>query len=354
MAVHTNNKFVVAIVIPFQGVGGLFGPSCRAVAELAAHEMNQASGILGRHVELVFVDAGREPTVVAEEVGALVRQGAAHAITGWHISPVRDALVEVVRGRIPYVYTALYEGGEARPGVFSSGEVPITQVSPAMKWLGDNADVKDWNIVGHDYVWPRNSAQFVVRIAPSLGMSVRGAAFAPMGDEAAILGLVDKVERESAQGIAMFLVGHDAVVFNREFAARGLDRTMVRYSPMMDENMLLGSGCESTENLYSSAGYFRSLITSDTLDLQGRYSAFHGPLAPALSNTAESCYEGMATLSNLIERAGSADMTAVNAAIVGLAYDGPRGVVEYHGPQGVHHVYLAKADGHDFDIVASL
>lgn len=354
MTPRPSEVFGVAMVIPLQGAGGIFGPSCRSVAELAAHEMNQSDGILGRQVELVFIDAGRAPSVVAAEVAELVRLGAVHAITGWHISPVRDALFAAIRGRVPYVYTALYEGGEARPGVFSSGEVPFTQVGPALKWLRDNRDVRDWTLVGDDYSWPIDSVRFVRDIAPELGLTVHGAGYADMGNEAAIVRLVDELEKAPTTGVAMFFVGHDAVVFNREFAGRGLHERMVRYSPMMDEAMLLASGFEATDDLYSSAGYYRSLINADTLDLQGRYNNFHGPFAPALTNTAESCYEGLMTLANLLGRAGSTDMSAVNRAIVGLAYDGPRGVVEYHGPQGMHHVHLAKADGLDFEVLADL
>ncbi|MDS1115275.1 substrate-binding domain-containing protein [Gordonia westfalica] len=354
MTLRTEDAFGVAMVIPLQGAGGIFGPSCRAVAELAAHELNADGGILGRPVDLTFIDAGQQPATVASQVAELVRHDVVHAVTGWHISPVRDALFASLRGNVPYVYTALYEGGESRPGVFSSGEVPTTQVAPAMRWLRDNCGVRDWTVVGDDYSWPRDSARFVRDVAPDLGVEIRGASYAEMGNDEAIVKLVDELEKAPTSGVAMFFVGHDAVVFNREFARRGLDEHSVRYSPMMDEAMLLASGFEATNNLFSSAGYYRSLINADTLDLQGRYSAFHGPFAPALTNTAESCYEGLITLATLLRKAASTDMASVNRSIVGLAYDGPRGVVEYHGPQGIHHVHLAKADGLDFEVIAAL
>jgi len=349
-----HDYFGLAIVVPLQGTGGIYGPSCHAVAELAAHEINQADGILGRRVELIFIDAGRRPEVVGAEIAELVRVGVVDAITGWHISPVRDAIFRHVQGAVPYVYTALYEGGEARPGVFSSGEIPFTQVAPALYWLRRQAGVRDWVIVGHDYSWPRRSASFIRQIADRLDVQVLGADYAPMDDERAVLRLVDRVDRSAAGGVLMFFVGQDAVIFNREFARRGLTQRMVRYSPLMDESMLMGSGLEATENLFASAGYFRSLVTPATMDLQSRYAAFHGEGAPALSNTAESMYEGIATLFHLHARARTTEMSRINGSVVGLAYDGPRGVVEYHGPQGRHDVYLARADGFDFEVLTGL
>ena len=51
----------------------------------------------------------------------------ADIIMGTHISAVRVALRKVVGGRIPYVYTPVYEGGERTPGVMAIGETPRAQ-----------------------------------------------------------------------------------------------------------------------------------------------------------------------------------------------------------------------------------
>lgn len=59
----------IAFVVPLQGPTGIYGPSCLACAQLAVEQLNAARGIAGRQVELVQVDAGRAPEVVAEEVG---------------------------------------------------------------------------------------------------------------------------------------------------------------------------------------------------------------------------------------------------------------------------------------------
>ncbi|SNT29777.1 substrate-binding domain-containing protein [Rhodococcoides kyotonense] len=348
-----GDRFGVGVAIPMQGAGGIFGPSCRSTVELAVHEINSAGGILGREVELVVLDAGRSPRMVARELDGLIRQGYVHAVTGWHTSLVRDAIVAAVAGRIPYIFTALHEGLPTQD-VVTVGEVPTTQVAPALAWLCDNFAVPNWSIVGNDYVWPRFSSGFVENIAPSLGITVSSLGFASFGDEPAISALLDTIERESPDAVAMFLVGQDAVLFNREFARRGLDRDILRYSPLMDESMLMGSGIDGTANLYSSAGYFRSIVSANTLDLQSRYAAFHGPFAPTLNNTAESCYEGMLTLAHLVSRAQSTDMTSIKASIGGLAYDGPRGVMQYQGAQGFHDIYLARADGYDFEVLSRI
>ncbi len=49
----------------------------------------------------------------------------------------------------------------------------------------------------------------------------------------------------------MLLVGQDAVDFNRAFAQRGLHEELLRFSPLMDENMLIASGHDATQDCSS-------------------------------------------------------------------------------------------------------
>lgn len=343
----------VGMIVPLGGSAGIFGPSCQAVAELAAAEFNQENGVLGRQVELEFIDAAQSPDRVAAQVAALARQQCLDAITGWHISSVRHALVPAIAGRLPYVYTSLYEGGETRPGVYCSGEVPSIQVLPALAWMARHLGKRRWFVVGHDYVWPRQTAVVLTQMCAELGIEVSGQAFVRM-DAGHVDLLVEEVARADCDGVLMLLVGHEAALFNRLFAEYGLSERMVRYSPLMEENMVMASGPEATEDLYVSAGFFRTLVTAGSFDLQSRYAAFHGPGAPALNNVAESCYEGMHTLAHLARLAGSPKVEDMNRVIGRLGYDGPRGTVQFHGNQATHPVHLARADGLDFEIIDCL
>jgi len=120
----------IALVIPRSGSAGIYGPSCEACADLAIADLNATSGLLGRQVRLRIVDGSRPPTVVAEQVGRLIDEGAIDAVSGWHISPVRQAIARVTANRVPYVYGPLYEGGERTPGLFLTGETPSRQLLP--------------------------------------------------------------------------------------------------------------------------------------------------------------------------------------------------------------------------------
>lgn len=323
------------------------------MANLCRRQTN-AAGVLGRPIEFVVIDAGRPATEVAHVVRDLVDDRHIDALTGWHISSVREAVAPVTLGRIPYVYTSLYEGGESRPGVFCSGETPGDQIAPALAWIRDELGLRRWHIVGSDYVWPRRSALAAAGYARTLGLQVLSTTLTRFGAEnfTAVLDAIG--HGPPADGVLLFLVGEDAVRFNREFAARGLDEQLIRLTPLTEENMLLAAGPGATRDLYVAAGYFRSLSTRYSLDFVGDYVAAFGPEAPALNNQGESCYEGLKLLTSLFAAAGTTSIDAVLRVSEGLGYDGPRGPMELLAGHLKQTVYLAKADAADFDVLTAL
>jgi ABC-type branched-subunit amino acid transport system substrate-binding protein len=343
----------VALVIPLHGSAGIFGPSCELCAQLAAEEVNAANGVLGRELNLYVIDGSAPPRVVADEVGALAAAGLVDGIVGWHISAVRQALAPRVADLVPYVYTALYEGGERTPGVFLTGEVPSRQLLPAMQWLHRERGVRRWCIVGNDYVWPRMTARAAREYAQLCRGTIYHETFVPLGWARWRSAIAD-VRRMRADAAIMLLVGADAVGFNRAVAAAGLDDHCLRLSTLIDENTLVGSGAECTRGICAAAGYFETLLTPESLEFGLRYTRRFGPDAPTLNSVGESCYEGIRLLSTLAEHAGSLDVRKMTSIAESVSYVGPRGEVYVHQRHLAQRVYLAEADDLQFDVVAQL
>ncbi|ONK15434.1 substrate-binding domain-containing protein [Streptomyces sp. MP131-18] len=343
----------VALVVPRQGPAGIFGPACELCARLAADEVNAAGGVLGRELRLVTVDGGAPPRQVAAEVEHLVAAGIVHGVTGWHISSVRQAVAPRIARHVPYVYTALYEGGEDSEGVYLTSETPDGQLRPAMRLLAAERRVRRWYVVGNDYIWPRRTARAAHAYARESGGRICGESYLPLGTDDFAAALAH-IERQAAEAVLMLLVGSDAVRFNRAFAAAGLDRQCLRLSTLMDENMLLASGADATRGLSATAGFFGALATADTLDFHGRYAARFGPEAPAPSALGESCYEGVLLLAALITRAGSWAVPAIEGTVGDVAWEGARGLLRLNGRHARQRIYLAEADGLDFAVTADL
>ena len=343
----------VALVTPWQGSAGMFGLSCRMCSELATAEINDDGGLLGRGIELHHVDGGAEPYTVAREVQRLVRTHEVDAVVGWHISKVRRWLAPRIAGQVPYIYTALYEGGERTPGVLLTGETPANQLGPALSWMQSEVGVRRWAVVGNDYIWPRASVGAAHRWARANHGHISDELFVPLGtrDFSSVLGALS---RSGADGVLMLLVGEDAVHFNRAFAAHGMDHFQTRLSTLMDESMLLASGARATRSLYAAAGYFEDLATSDALDFSGRYARQFGLNAPAPSSLGESCYEGLSLYAALVRQARSVRREDILGVSEDVHYGSPRGDVFLRGAHTVQDVYIARAQDVHFDVVARL
>lgn len=343
----------IALVVPRSGPAGIYGPSCEACAELVVADLNDSAGLLGRPVRLVPVDGSRAPDAVAADIGRLVSAGAIDAVTGWHISPVRQAIAKVTAGRIPYVYGPLYEGGERTPGIFLTGETPSRQLLPAMDWMTEEFGLDRWIVIGNDYIWPRQTGAAARSHARAQGRPLVDEIYLPLGTED-FSAAIKQVEITGASGVVLLLVGGDGVAFNRQFAGAGLDTAVPRLSPHVEENMLLASGVDCNDGLFAAAGYFESLNTTTSMDFAARYYRHFGPAAPALNSIGESCYEAITLLITLVRRAGALRVAAMTAAAENLTYTSPRGEVSMRGNHLSQDIYVAEALGLDFEVRARI
>jgi ABC-type branched-subunit amino acid transport system substrate-binding protein len=349
----------MAVILPESGPAGMHRPSCAAAAMLAVDEINREGGILGRQLQPVFLD-GAEPD--GELLSALshgIALGRIHCVTGWHMSSVRLAVARAVAGRIPYVYPTLYEGGEMQRGVLCVGETPDRQILPALRWFRLHAGVRHWFIAGADYVWPRRTARYVRDALRGTDMEIAGSSFLPHGRLSDPLQHADSartllaaIERSRAESVLMLFVGQDGAVFNREFAAHGLDRTVLRFSPSMDETMLLASGPDATRGLCAAGGYFATLRSQEAGDFRARYLARGGEAAPGLNLMAEAAYDGIRLVEVLAHRASALGVGAMERSLEdGVEYESPRGLMRIEGRRVGYPIRLAIANGCEFTVL---
>lgn len=361
LAPPSPDEFRVALVVPRHGPAGIFGLECITAAELAAAELDAAGGVGGRSISFVDVDAGGPPDRVARHIAGLLDRGDIHAVTGWHLSNLRQSIAAVVRGRAPYVYAAAYEGGEDGDGVLCSGEVPGDQILSSLDWLRTELRLRRWYIIGNDYVWPRESAARTIEGVRHRDVDVVRQRFVPLGTEdPAVWGAVlADIQRSDVDGVITLLVGSDAVRFNRAFAAAGMSSTMVRFSPFIDETVVLATGPDATEDLFVSAGYFASLRSASALEFQRDFARAWDLMwgsgasggAPAPGTMAETTYSGVHLLASIADRS-IPSVQDTRRAFEKWAWETPHGTVELRRGAAEHQVHLAVARGVDLDVVA--
>lgn len=343
------DSYRIGLLIPMSGAAGIWGPSCISCAQLAVAEMNRGRGIRGRRVELILVDAAIEGGATIEaRVNGLIETRAIDAIVGMHLSSMRQKLSKIVRQRVPYIYTPLYEGGETTPGIFAIGDTPDRQLGPALRMLQRACRLRSWALIGNDYVWPRSFHHQAKIQLREHDAAIVCEDYLPFG-----LGRMDQaVERLAAtraDAVLVSLVGQDGVDFNRAFGRAGLHRRLVRLTCVIEENGLMASGARNSQRLFSASSYFGSLRTEANSAFKEAYYTLHGEEAPALNVLGQSTYEGVYFLSALLESDPVGWRTKIYEQTMGLRYRSARWLGEGDGaPAPIH---LARADGLMYDVL---
>jgi urea transport system substrate-binding protein len=314
----------VGLAVPLSGPLAMTAPSALDLAGLAADELNAAGGITGRPVELVGIDSGRAPDVVATEAAMLSRAGVFDLLVGFHTSDVHRALENALPPGVRYVFTPPHEGGRGRPGVVRIGASPLEQHAGAVAWLVRNRRARRWVLLGTDYVWPRAVHRAAHRVLAEVGGQVVGEALVPFGPTD-VGALLDLVTRSRAEAVLLSLVGRDLVAFNREFARAGLDRRVVRLSGALEENGLYALGGDATGGLFACMPSFAAAdggADEGQLALEERHARRSGPEAPVVCAYARGVYDGVRRAAALADgRPARARRAAARLALAdGLAF----------------------------------
>lgn len=344
-----NEPFRIALCVPLRGSAGIWAPSSLASAQLAEAELNCWTGIAHRPCEMQIVDASAESADVEATVAGLLERGEVDALVGMCTSPVRQRIAGAVAGRLPFIYTCLYEGGETTPGLFAIGETAARQLRPSIAWLAARGKARRWTLVGNDFVWPRVSHAIARRCIAAGGNQVVADSVVPLGcdDYSETL---DLIRRSRSDAVLISLVGQDAVDFNRAFGGAGLARDVARLSCAIEENMLLAIGAENTENLHVALGYFESLDTEANHAFKQRYHGRYRERAPTLNSVGQSLYEGLHFLAGL---AGD-PRSAAGAGFASLAHPSARTARPVAAGDDHAPIYLARAEGHAFRVIARM
>ncbi|WP_147113584.1 substrate-binding domain-containing protein [Tateyamaria sp. syn59] len=343
---RNEHAYRVALLIPMCGAAGMWAPSCIASAEVALQELNAQSGICGRYVELVLINAAIEAETPAETlIDDLIIQGQIDAIVGMHISAVRQRVIAAVRGRIPFIYTPLYEGGEAAPGVFAIGDTPARQLGPAIRYMSARFRLKKWALIGNDYIWPRVSHAHAKKELRCQHLDLASETYLPFSSNK-ISEAVEAIGASGADAVLISLVGQDAVVFNRIFGAMKLHDRMFRLSCAIEENGLLASGVRNLDRLFSSASYFARLETAENAEFRAKYHNLHQERAPMLNALGQSTYEGLHFLASLVSQPGQDWRMRASEPVL---YKSARRGFYTTNASNTSPVFVARANGFVFD-----
>jgi urea transport system substrate-binding protein len=341
----------IGVLVADSGPAALFGPAQRAASELGAATVNAKGGILGRQVEIIFADAGAPPAETAKSVVKLMLSDKIEMLFGSHDSAVRQGVENAVKGRIPYVYTPVFEGDDCASNVYFLGETPEQQLAMSLPKIADIAHGKTFYLVGDDYVWARTTNEKAKKYIAQLGGTVVAEDYYPFGAPNKFESSVTKIKSVKPAIVLETLVGGDNVNFNRTFADFGLSDDVVRLSCLLEENTLAGIGKDASKNLYSSLGYFADSDTPENKAFIGELTKKYGDKAPQQCTISKGLYDAFVFSAAVAAKAKSLDAKDFAAASEGLSFDTPSGAMTVTHRHTNKNIFLAKCDGTKFNVV---
>lgn len=341
----------VAIFNPDSGPAALFGPAGRAAAELGADAVNAKGGILGRKIELIFADAGVSPAEATKSAMGLMLRDKVDLVIGSHDGAVRQALQAAIKGKVPYIFTPVHEGADCTANTFYIGETPEQQIGPALPKLMEIAKGKSVYLIGNDYVWPQTVNAYAKTLIASLGGTVVGEEYFPLGAANKFENSVQKIKSAAPAIVLQTLVGGDNVNFNRTFSDFGLSSSALRFSCLLEENTLAGIGASASQNLYACMDYFANIDSPENKAFLAAQKAKFGADAPQQGTISAGLYSGIMMAAAVAAKAGSLSVSKFSAAAEGVTFETPGGKMTVHNRHANKTMYLANCNGGTFSVI---
>jgi len=321
---------------------------------LATGEINAAGGIMGKQIKIIEEDGQSEPTIFAEKINKLLTQDKVAAVFGGWTSASRKAMLPVVEGAKGLLfYPVQYEGLEASKNIYYTGATTNQQIIPAMDFLKSKG-VKTLFLAGSDYVFPRTANKIIKQYAKQLGIDIVGEEYVPLSSDNWTT-QVAKIAAAKPDFVFNTINGSSNVGFIKAYNEAGLG---AKNSPIISVSIAEEEAPAMGVNLtgqYAAWNYFESVASPANAKFIKAFQAKYGTNRPT-SDPMEAAYTSLYLYKNMVEKAKSFCVDAVNAASGGVTFDAPEGTVTVNGEN--HHIAKTALIGqinasNQFDVVWS-
>lgn len=346
----------IGVLFSSSGVTAAVEETQRRAVLLAAEEINEAGGVLGRELAPVCVDPASCPPRYGQLSEQLIFERGIRLFLGCYMSSARKAVIPLVeRHDALLFYGAAYEGFEFSRNVFYGGAAPNQNILPlAGHMLARHGSRVA--MVGSDYVCPYEANRVMSDLIYECGGSKALEIYLPLDASAPdYQAVAQAIRRSGADFVYSTVVGKGMALLHAALAQAGLDRQKTPIaSHMCCEADIEAMGADLAEGLITCASYFESVQTEANQQALRRYRQRFG--AAARSNACwEAAYVQTHLLAKAITAAGSAEPAHIARAMAGLSLQAPQGLIRVDGHN--HHTHLNARIGRcnalgSFDILA--
>lgn len=345
--VAAGGPLKIGLLIDFTGALASFGPEHENSARLAIKHINDAGGVLGQPVEIVFADSGTLPDTGVSEARRLIDVEKVHAIVGSLASGVSVAVAESVTVPAKILQISQASTSPALTDVADNDYLFRTPISDAAQGLVLAKLVQDLGFSTVCTMYVNNA--YGQGLTEAFANAYTGQVTAQISHTIDTAPTYASELSQCTTGgpealVAISYPKGQADVYLREALEGGQVAQFVFVDGTKDDEMFTTLGWERFDGMKGTAP--GALPPSDfTQKFDAEYQADYGALYQVAF--VREAYDAVMAIALAAEKAGSVDSTAIRDNLRDIA-NAPGTLVE-GPPEGIAAAFEAVRNGEDID-----
>lgn len=331
----------IGIIVDSSGDYSSLAPGKEAAFKLAAEEINESGGILGKKVELIFKDCKSDLALSAELAWQLVEVDKVDVLMNGQLSSVREEIRRVIdETKTLYFFEAPYEGGVADHYTFCPGPVPEQNLYPMLDYLLKRYGKKCY-ILSADYNYGILMAECAKYYIEKNGGSIIGVEY--FQTTKSRFGVtIENIKEMNPDILLSFCVGENQKHFFEQWIESGIKGMPIVSTigiVMTHLHKVFSHIPSSIENVYCMTSFIEDFETPQAKAFKDKIRSRHSfDEVPFIGCDAEHVYTTMYLYKNAVEAAGTVETECVIKALESgsISFNGPGGPVRVRGED--HHV----------------
>ena len=317
----------IAVVTPLSGTYASIGQQVKWGIELATREINDAGGVMGRKLELMFEDEEANPAVATQKAEKLLQQAKADFLTGTVNSGSTLAVGQVAERNNRLMATTVsfsdaITGEKCSPNVFRVNARAGQQSAALAEWLAKAKPNAQVFFLGPDYEMGRSTVAAFKNAAEKKGAKNVGEVFPPL-DNKDYSPFFGQLRAARPNVLYTSVAGNDTVRLFTQMSEFGLLNNLQvigASGTVTSQNM--GAIGKSVEGFVTGVGYALDLDTPENKKFVAAFQTAY-KVPPDLYGA--DSYGVMYFYKAAVEKAKTTETDKLRTAMRGLEWMTPQG-----------------------------
>ena len=350
-----NTPIRIGVVTPLSGTYAGIGQQVKWGLDLAAKEINDAGGVMGRKIELIYEDEEANPAVATQKAEKLFQVSRVDFLTGTVNSGSTLAVGQVAERNQRLLATTVsfadsITGDKCSPNVFRVNARAGMQSAALAEWVSKEKPNANVFYLGPDYEMGRSTVAAFKGAAEAKGARTVGEIFAPL-DNKDYSPYFGQIRSARPTVIYTSVAGNDTVRLFTQLSEFGLGRNLqiVGASGTVTSQNLPAIG-KAAEGFVTGVGYSPLIDSADNKKFVAAFQAANKSL-PDLYGA--DSYGVLFFYKAAVEKAKSTETDKVRAAMRDLEWATPQGVKKMRAGdhQAMQDMYAVRVTDGQFRIV---